>query len=310
MNPSTIKIFAPASVANVGCGYDTIGFAIDGLGDEITVSLRDDSKLVIKEIIGADLPTEPEENVATIAIQAMLDKMGSKQGFDITIKKLFKPGSGLGSSASSAAGGVFAVNELLGSPFDKRELIDFAMEGEAFASKCYHADNVAPSMMGGFNVVRSYEPELDIFQVNVPSDLWVLIIFPDVVIKTSESKKLIPTTLTIKDARDQWANVAGLIQAFNAHDFVLLKKSVTDLVAEPARKGLIPGYDNVKKICFEKGSAGFNISGSGPSMFAFFKSEKEMNSAKPQIKELYAGKDLPVILHSSKINLRGCEVIG
>ncbi len=224
-----VKIFAPASVANVGCGYDTIGFAIDGLGDEITMSLREDSQLVIKEIIGADLPTEPEENVATIAIQAMLDKMGSKQGFDITIKKLFKPGSGLGSSASSAVGGVFAANELLGSPFDKRELIDFAMEGEAFASKCYHADNVAPSMMGGFNVVRSYEPELDIFQVNVPSDLWVLIIFPDVVIKTSESKKLIPTTLSIKDARDQWSNVAGLIQAFNAHDFVLLKKSVTDL---------------------------------------------------------------------------------
>ncbi|MEP0368165.1 MAG: homoserine kinase [Cyclobacteriaceae bacterium] len=305
-----VKVFAPASVANVGCGYDTIGFAIDGLGDEIIMSKRNDSKLVIKDIIGADLPKEPEENVASIAVQALLDHLGSKQGFDITIKKLFKPGSGLGSSASSAAGAVFAANILLGEPIEEKEaLLEFALEGEAFASKCYHADNVAPSLMGGFNVIRSYEPELDIFQVNVPSDLWVLIVFPDVVIKTAESKKLIPTTLSVKDARDQWSNVAGLIQAFNVHDFVLLKKSVTDLIAEPVRKKLIPGYDDVKSIVFNHGSVGFNISGSGPSMFAFFKNEKEMNRAKPDIKALYAEKNLSVILHSSKINLHGCEVI-
>ncbi|MFT6865384.1 MAG: homoserine kinase [Cyclobacteriaceae bacterium] len=305
-----VKIFAPASVANVGCGYDTIGFAIDGLGDEIIMSKREDSKLVIKEIIGADLPMEPEENVATIAIQALLDHLGSKQGFNITIKKLFKPGSGLGSSASSAAGAVFAANILLGEPIEEKvDLLPFALEGEAFASKCYHADNVAPSLMGGFNVIRSYEPELDIFQVNVPSDLWVLIIFPDVVIKTAESKKLIPTTLSLKDARDQWSNVAGLIQAFNVHDFELLKKSVTDLVAEPVRKGLIPGYDDVKQLAFNAGSVGFNISGSGPSMFAFFKNEKEMNKVKPEIRKLYEARNLPVILHSSKINLHGCEVI-
>ncbi|WP_258103676.1 homoserine kinase [Marinoscillum sp. MHG1-6] len=304
-----IKVFAPASVANVGCGYDTIGFAIDGLGDEIIMSKRSDSKLVIKEIIGADLPLEPEENVATISIRALLDHLGSDQGFDITIKKLFKPGSGLGSSASSAAGAVFAANELLGEPIDKKDLIHFALEGEAFASKSYHADNVAPSLIGGFNVIRAYEPELDIFQVNVPADLWVLIIFPDVVIKTSESKKLIPTSLSIKDARDQWSNVAGLIQAFNTHDFELLRKSVTDLVAEPVRKGLIPGYDQVKQLAYDHGSVGFNISGSGPSMFALFKNEKAMNAAKPEIKKLYEEMNLPVILHSSKINLRGCEVI-
>lgn len=305
-----IKVFAPASVANVGCGYDTIGFAIDGLGDEITMSLREDSALKIKDIIGADLPMEADQNVASIAVQALLDHLGSKQGFDITIKKLFQPGSGLGSSASSAAGAVFAANTLLGEPVeDKSELLKFALEGEAFASKCYHADNVAPSLLGGFNVIRSYEPELDIFQVNVPSDLWVLIVFPDVVIKTAESKKLLPTTLTIKDARDQWSNVAGLIQAFNTHDFALLKKSVTDLIAEPVRKKFIPGYDQVKEIVFSKGSVGFNISGSGPSMFAFFKNEKEMNSAKPEIIKLYGEKNLAVKLHASKINLHGCEVI-
>lgn len=305
-----VKIFAPATVANVGCGYDTIGFAIDGLGDEITLTKRNDSQLVIKEIIGAELPMIPEENVASIAIQALLDHLDSKQGFDIIIKKLFKPGSGLGSSASSAAGAVFAANILLGDPIEeKQDLIKFALEGEAFASKCYHADNVAPSLMGGFNVIRSYEPELDIFQVNVPSDLWVLIIFPDVVIKTAESKKLIPTILSIKDARDQWSNVAGLIQAFNVHDFELLKKSVTDLVAEPVRKSLIPGYDDIKDLAFDHGSVGFNISGSGPSMFAFFKNEKDMVRVKPEIAKFYQNQNLSVILHSSKINLHGCEIV-
>lgn len=308
MSESTVKVFAPASVANVGCGYDTIGFAIHGLGDEITMTLRDDSKMVIAPIEGTDLPTEPEENVASIAVQALLDRIGSKQGFDITIKKLFKPGSGLGSSASSAAGAVFAANILLDRPFRREELLEFALEGEAFASKSYHADNVGPSLLGGFNVIRAYGP-LDIFQVSTPKDLLVMIIFPDVVIKTAESKKLVPKTLSIKDARDQWANVAALIQAMNTSDYDLLKKSVTDVVAEPVRKPLIPGYDDVKAICFEHGSVGFNISGSGPSMFAFFKDQEELDSAKAPIQEVYKKLNLPVIIHESTINESGCTVI-
>ncbi|MEQ8241014.1 MAG: homoserine kinase [Cyclobacteriaceae bacterium] len=304
----TIKIFAPASVANVGCGYDTIGFAITGLGDEITVTKRDDDQLIVKEIIGANLPLEADQNVCTIGIQAMLDHLGSKQGFDVTIKKLFKPGSGLGSSASSAAGGVFAVNELLNQPLSKEDLLQFALEGEAFASKCYHADNVGPSLLGGFQVIRSYEP-LDIFKVSVPDELEVLIIFPDVVIKTAESKALIPKVLDIKTARDQWANVAGLIQALNTADYDLLKKSIVDYVAEPVRSGMIPAYDEVKSIVFDKGAVGFNISGSGPSMFALFNDKSKMAAAEEEIAALYSLKQLDLILHRAKLNDEGCKVI-
>ncbi|MFT5642275.1 MAG: homoserine kinase [Cyclobacteriaceae bacterium] len=307
--PESIKIFAPASVANVGCGYDTIGFAITGLGDEITVTKRDDEKLIVKEIIGADLPLEADQNVCTIGIQAMLNHLHSKQGFDITIKKLFKPGSGLGSSASSAAGGVFAVNELLGNPLSKEALLEFALEGEAFASKCYHADNVGPSLLGGFQVIRSYDP-LDTFKVPVPEALQVLIIFPDVVIKTAESKALIPKVLDIKTARDQWSNVAGLIHALHTADYELLKQSIVDYVAEPVRSGMIPGYDEVKKIVFDHSAVGFNISGSGPSMFALFNDDHKIAAAEKDIKKLYQSKKLNLILHRAKLNNEGCQVIG
>jgi len=304
----SIKIFAPASVANVGCGYDTIGFAITGLGDEITVTKRGDDQLIVKEIIGAELPLEADQNVCTIGIKAMLEHLNIKTGFDITIKKLFKPGSGLGSSASSAAGGVFAVNELLGSPLSKEHLLEFALEGEAFASKCYHSDNVGPSLLGGFQVIRSYEP-LDIFKVNVPEALQVLIIFPDVVIKTAESKALIPKTLDIKTARDQWSNVAGLVHALHTEDYTLLKKSIVDYVAEPVRSGMIPGYQEVKSIAFNRDSVGFNISGSGPSMFALFTDLVSMEKAEKEISELYQSKGLNLILHRAKLNTEGCQVI-
>ncbi len=308
MSDNTVKVFAPASVANVGCGYDTIGFAINDLGDEIILTKRDDEKMVIAPILGTDLPTDPRENVATIAIQALLDRIGSKQGFDVEIKKLFKPGSGLGSSASSATGAVFAANILLDKPFRREELLEFALEGEAFASKSYHADNVAPSLLGGFNVIRGYGP-LDIFQVPTPKDLWVMIIFPDVVIKTAESKKLVPKTLTTKDARDQWANVAALVHAMHTEDYDLLRKSVTDLVATPVRKPMIPSYDEVERICIEQGCVGFNISGSGPSMFAFFKDRETMDSAKEPIEGVYKKINLPVIIHESRINNDGCKVV-
>ncbi|MBV6639997.1 MAG: homoserine kinase [Cyclobacteriaceae bacterium] len=303
-----ITVFSPASVANVGCGYDTFGFAIDGIGDQITIAKRSDDQLVLERSIGADLPTNPKENVATIAVEAFLNHLGSRAGFTFTIKKSFKPGSGLGSSASSAAGAVFGVNHLLGNPLDTKDLLPFVMEGEAFASKSYHADNVAPALMGGFNVIRSYDP-LDIFQVPTPENLHVLIIFPDVEVKTSEAKALLPKTLAIPEARNQWANVAGVISAMYSADFELLKKSVTDFIAEPVRKKLIPGYEEVKRIMCENGSVGFNISGSGPSMFSFFKDANDLEGVKQEVKELYEALGFDLILHTSKINHQGSKII-
>ncbi|WP_462250024.1 homoserine kinase [Ekhidna sp.] len=303
-----VTVFAPASVANIGCGYDTMGFSLDSIGEEITVSKRNDEKVVIKEIIGANLSTDPLQNVATIAIQALLDALNSTQGFDVSIHKSIKPGSGLGSSASSAAGAVFAVNELMDRPFSKSDLLQYAMEGEAFASKCYHADNVAPSLLGGLQVIRSYEP-LDLFRINDDLDLSVLLIFPDVEVKTSESKKLLPKEVSIELARNQWANVAGLVHAFNTADLELLRKSISDYIAEPIRKNAIPKYDQVKEIVNENGAVGFNISGSGPSMFAFFKNKSMLTKAENKILAIYEECDFDLKIYKTKIDHTGCKVI-
>jgi homoserine kinase len=303
-----IKVFAPASVANVGPGYDTFGFAIEDLGDIISVSKRDDQKLNFLPSIGAELPSNPRDNVAGVAIQSLLDDLDSKQGFDITIEKMFRPGSGLGSSASSAAGSVFAVNALMDYPFSIIELLPFALDGEALASKSYHADNVAPSLLGGFQAVRSYEP-LDIFQINDLDDLTVLIVFPDVQIKTAEAKGLLPKTLSIKDAREQWGNVSALIHALHTKDYELLSRAITDRIAEPVRKKLIPGYDEVKKIAFQNHSVGFNISGSGPTMFSLFTDKDLASSCSKKIEAFYDSIDLSVKLHVSGINSEGCKII-
>lgn len=303
-----IKIFAPASVANVGPGYDTFGFAIEELGDIITVSKRDDQTLNFLPSIGADLPLEPSENVAGVAIKSLLTELGSIQGFDITIEKMFRPGSGLGSSASSAAGSVFAVNALLEYPYTTKELLPFALEGEALASKCYHADNVAPSLLGGFQAVRSYEP-LDIFSINDLETLRVLTVFPDVQIRTVEAKKLLPVALSIKDAREQWGNVSAVIHALHTKDYELLNRAITDRIAEPVRKNLIPGYDKVKEIASEAGSVGFNISGSGPSMFALFTDESSLKSCSERIQKFYSSIDLSVKIHLSGINSEGCKIL-
>ena len=304
----SVKVYAPASVANVGCGYDTMGFAIESVGEELILSKRSDSLLVVKETVGADLSDDPEQNVATIAIKALLNALKSDQGFDVSIIKHFKPGSGLGSSASSAAGAVFAANELLGTPFSKAELLPFALEGEAFASRCYHADNVAPSLLGGFQVIRRYDP-LDLFEVKVSLDLEVLIVFPDVQVKTAESKRLLPKKIAIPTARNQWANTAALIQALYTDDMALLKRAIEDHFAEPVRKTFIPLYNDVKSIAEKSGSVGFNISGSGPGMFSFFPNDSGPKKMIYEVQALYENSGFDFKIYRSKIDTKGCKVI-
>lgn len=303
-----VKVFAPASVANVGPGYDTFGFAIEHLGDVITLWKRGDNKLNILPAEGATLPTDPAKNVATVAIRSLLDHLDSEQGFDVQIRKLFQPGSGLGSSASSAAGAVFAANELLGKPLKVEKLLPHALAGEQLASGAIHADNVAPALLGGFRAVRSYDP-LDMFTVKMPEKLRVLIIFPNVEVKTSVAKGLVPKEITVKDAREQWGNVAALIHALHTEDYALLSRAITDRIAEPVRKGLIPEYGNVKQAAREFGSVGFNISGSGPSMFSLFTSAEAAKACMAKIEKIYQKVQLPVMMHLSRINPNGCEVI-
>lgn len=308
MESQSIKVFAPATVANVGPGYDTFGFAIEQLGDIIQLTRRGDSKLHIQPTEGADLPTNPKKNVATVAIQSLLDYLESDQGFDIQIKKVFKPGSGLGSSASSAAGAVFAANELLGRPVSVEKLMPFALEGEALASGSIHADNVAPSLLGAFQAVRSYEP-FELFTIQPPEELRVLIIFPDVEVKTAVAKGLIPKEIPVKQARDQWGNVAAVVHALHTRNYGLLSRAISDTIAEPVRKQLIPHYGEVRQAARDLGSVGFNISGSGPSMFSLFTNSEAARACMAKVEKIYKKVDMPVMLHLSKINPHGCQVI-
>ncbi len=305
----SVKVFSPASVANVGCGYDIFGFALEAWGDEIQIRKRNDSQLVITGIEGAQLPLDPEKNVATVAVHSLLRSLGSSQGFDISIRKNVSPGSGLGSSASSAAGAVFGANELLGKPLSKHQLIQHAMQGEALASEKPHADNVAPAMLGGFTVVRSCEPEVDVFQIPYPVGMRAFIIFPQIQVKTAEAKKMLGNTISIDKARTQWGNVAGMVAGLVAGDWALISRSLQDVVAEPLRKSLIPHYDTIKTLALNHGARGFNISGSGPSMFALFEEDQDWTTLIESIKRIYDPAGIATLFHVSPINQQGTQTV-
>jgi len=194
-----IKIFAPATVANLSCGFDVLGCCLQNVGDEMVVKKNDLNQLRITKITGADLPMEIHKNVAGVAILAFLDRIGSKQGFDIEIDKKIRSGSGIGSSAASSAGAVYAVNKLLDDPFTNNELIEFAMQGELLASGNAHADNVAPALLGGFSLVRSYDP-LEILALPAPSEIRMVVLHPMIEIKTRDSRSIIKQNVTLASA--------------------------------------------------------------------------------------------------------------
>ncbi len=278
MNSSkSIKVFAPATVANVGVGFDILGLTLENPGDELEVFLTEKKGItIINKTPYSYIPESAEKNVSGIALKAMLDKIGSMQGFEIHLLKKIMPGSGLGSSAASSAGAVFAANELLGRPFKTEELIPFAMEGELSASGTAHADNVAPALLGGFVLIRSYKP-LDIIRLDFPKALHCAVVHPKIEVRTEDARKILSEKIALKDAIIQWGNVAGLVTGLMRGDFNLIGRSMEDVIIEPVRSMLIPGFDVVKKSALDAGALGCSISGSGPSMFALCKS---LNDAK------------------------------
>jgi len=303
-----IRVFAPSTIANVSCGYDVLGFAIDNHGDYLTISLRNDALMVIHEIEGAEqISKNPDENVATVAIKAMLADLNAAVGFDLWMKKTIPAGSGLGSSASSSAAAVFGANHLLGSPFTKTQLVKYAMEGERAASGKPHADNVAPSLLGGFTVIRSYHP-LDVFNIPYPDTLIAVVIYPDIEVKTSDAKKILKKQVTLHQAVTQWGNVAGLVSGLILKDFSLISRSMEDVIVEPVRSILIPMYQEIKAMSLESGALGFNISGSGPSMFALTTDVQIAATIEQKAKSAYAAMGIEVLTFHSKINPTGAKV--
>ncbi|MEZ4811348.1 MAG: homoserine kinase [Allomuricauda sp.] len=301
-----IKVFCPATIANVSCGFDVLGLALESVGDMMLVRKSVEKGIHISKILGQDLPLETKKNVAGVAGLALLEKSGYDGGFEIEIHKTIKPGSGIGSSAASSAGAVWAMNELLGRPFSKLELVQFAMEGEKLASDVAHADNVAPAIYGGFTLVRSYNP-LDIVPIPTPSELFATVIHPQIEIKTSDSRKILKTTIPLEKGIKQWGNVGGLIAGLFQNDYDLIGRSLQDHIVEPIRSILIPGFDEIKSTAMETGALGCGISGSGPSIFALSKGAETAKKVAHSMEETYAKIGIPFDVHISKINTEGVK---
>ncbi len=303
-----IRIFSPATVANLSCGFDVLGCCLDNVGDEMRIVKNDFQKVRITRITGQELPMEAEKNVAGVAAMALLDSLKEKQGFDIEIDKKIKVGSGIGSSSASAAGAVFGVNKLLGEPFSLRELIPFAMEGERLASGNAHADNVAPALLGGFSLVRSYDP-FEVVSLPTPEKLRMVVLHPLIEIKTKDSRSIIKQQVSLKKAINQWGNLGAFVSALHTNDYELLGRSLQDEIIEPIRSILIPYFSELKKIALENSALGFGISGSGPSVFSLCKGQENAESVKSAIKEFYKDKGIEFDLHLSKINPEGIRII-
>ena len=303
-----IKVFCPATIANVSCGFDVLGLALDSVGDAMTVRKIPEKGIRISKIMGQDLPLEAEKNVAGVAGLALLDKSDYEGGFEIEIDKRIKPGSGIGSSAASSTGAVWAMNELLGKPFSKLELVEFAMQGEKLASDVAHADNVAPAIYGGFTLVRSYEP-LDIIPIPTPSELYATVIHPQIEIKTSDSRKILKTTISMQQGIRQWGNLGGLIAGLFQNDYDLISRSLEDHIVEPIRSILIPAFDDIKANSLKAGALGSGISGSGPSIFALSKGEAIAQQVAASMKETYQNIGIDFDIHISKVNSQGVKKI-
>ena len=307
MATNEIKVFCPATVANVSCGFDVLGVALDSVGDEMVVRKVPQKGIKITKLTGQDLPKETLNNVAGVAGNAFLLASDYDGGFEIEIDKKIKPGSGIGSSAASSAGAVWAMNHLLGNPFSKTELVKFAMEGERLASDVAHADNVAPALFGGFTLVRSYSP-LDIIDIPAPTELYLTIIHPQIEIKTSDSRKILKTTISMETGIKQWGNVGGLVAGLFKKDYDLIGRSLEDHIVEPIRSILIPGFDEVKKVSLEAGALGSGISGSGPSIFAFSKGKDTALKVGESMKKVYDKIGIDYEIHVSKINTEGVKI--
>ncbi len=306
----SIKVFAPATVANVTCGFDILGFAVDRPGDEVTLEKTHRKEVRIVKITGDEgaLPYDAGKNAAGAVIKKFLSDIGSNQGIDIILEKKMPLGSGLGSSAASSVAAVFAVNELLGEPKDLKSLLPYAMEGERIACGTAHADNVAPGLFGGFVLIRSYNP-LDTIKLPTPEGMFATIIHPQIEVKTKDAREILKKEILFRDSVRQSGNVAGLVAGLAMSDFGLISRSLHDYIVEPIRSILIPGFDEVKIAALDAGVLGTGISGSGPSIFALSGDEATAKRAGEKMKEIYNKMKIDSEIYVSEINQHGPKII-
>lgn len=303
----TVRVHSPGTVANLVCGFDILGLALKEPYDVMELRLLNEPKVVIKNRDEFNLPTEAERNVAGVVLLSVMERMENKIGFEIEIEKHIKPGSGIGSSAASAAGAAVAANHLLGNIFSNDELVQFAMNGEKLASGVKHADNIAPCILGGVSLIRSIHP-LDIVSISSP-DLFVTVVHPQIEVRTSDARQILRQQILLRDAIRQWGNIAGLVTGFLKNDLGLIGRSLEDVIIEPVRSILIPGFDEVKAKCKEAGALGGGISGSGPSVFMLSKDEETARAVETVMKEVYTKIGIDFNTYVTTINKKGVEVI-
>lgn len=309
--PKEVRVFAPATVANVACGYDVLGFAIDKPGDEVVARLSTEPGLRITKITGDDgkLPLEAPKNTAGVAALDLLKHLGMLDlGVEMEIHKKMPFGSGLGSSAASAVAGAYAVNKLIGEPLTKKQLLPFAMTGEASADGAWHADNVGPCLIGGIVFIRDNQ-ELDIAQLPVPQDLWAAVVHPDIEILTKVARGILPTEIPLANVTQQIGNLGGLICGLIQEDYGMISRSVHDVIAEPRRQKLIPEFYQAKRAAMSAGALGFSISGAGPSVFALCQGEESAQKVGEAVSGAFSKVKLGNQLYVSKINQTGVQVV-
>lgn len=302
-----ITVHSPATVSNVVCGFDCLGFALAEPFDVMTLRRIDQREVRIVHHDSFGLPTEAGRNVAGVALLAMMDAGRVDHGFEVEITKQIKPGSGIGSSSASSCGAVVAANRLLDDRFSQAELVGFAMEGEKLASGAAHADNAAPCIYGGFTLVRSVDP-LDIVPLAFPT-IFATVIHPQIEIKTSEARSILPSSVPLGDAVINWSNLGALIAALAQADYGLIARSMDDKIVEPVRKALIPRFDEVKSASLEAGALGGGISGSGPSIFMLSENVETAERVRSAMHDVYTLTDIGFNIYVSEIHPQGVRIV-
>ncbi len=304
-----IKVFVPATVSNVSCGFDIMGFPVSAPGDVMVFRRTEEPVVTITEVRGAEgIPLDARRNVAGVVTRAMLEERGMPFGVEIALEKGIRPGSGIGSSGASAAGAAWAVNQLLGEAYGDEQLVEFAMLGEQSISGALHADNVAPALMGGFILISRYDP-LTLVRLHYPADLWCAVFHPFVEIKTKDAREILRKELSLREAVKQWGNVAGLVAGLQREDYTLIARSMEDVVAEPVRSLLIPGYEEIKQNALEAGALGCSISGSGPAVFALCRGEENARQVREAMEQAYRHRQVEWRSYASPIAAEGVKIL-
>ena len=309
MKKQEVKVFAPASIGNVSCGFDVLGLAVQSPGDEVIMALNDSKEVTIKEIIGDDgrLPLEVNKNTAGVAVIEYLKSIGVVQGVEISLYKNLPLGSGMGSSAASGVAAVVAINHLMGEKLNREELLPFVMEAERVACGSAHADNAAPSLLGGLILVRQNHP-LDIISIPTPKELFCVLVHPQIEVKTKDARSVLKSTISLRDGITQWGNTAALVAGMMKNDYELIGRSLVDVVAEPLRADLIPGFRRAKEIAIQNGALGCGISGSGPTIFCLCRGKQNAQQAGDAVQQEFNALNLKSEIYISEVNREGAYI--